>query len=261
MSLSNDTYEIEEQLAIARKRVEGTIAADVVHVWRGLAELFNFDRFEELWTLVIECKLHKGGLDKLTPSILVLPNLYFWIALSGIELYRSSMCENNTKRRKRRQYLQVAKKNTKQIQQWQDNGNVNVGMQLEILLAGLEDIAGNYQQAEQHFGKAILLSGRRGFIYTQALAYEQRALYYIRKNNDRRGSRTTVGVSSSGSFNDAAQFDISQCLTLYREWCAYGKANHVQRKFESLLQKRSRTGKSGVNNGEQQTGSSVILLG
>ena len=83
-----------------------------------------------------------------------------------------------------------------------------------LLEAELAALNGNKYVAKEKYEVAILMSGRRGLLHDCAVAHERFSGYYMELGD-----------------TENAAYQLNEAVKLYEEWGAFGKSNHVKRKY------------------------------
>jgi hypothetical protein len=126
-------------------------------------------------------------------------------ALSHYEVFKKS---------KKRGHLRAARKYTKIIKSWVENGNVNCAPGLALLKAEEVSLKGDLLKIESAYDDAIGIADRDGFHQYEALATERAGLVFKEKGDKKR----------------AIAYLRKSCL-LYEQWGAMGKVEHIQQKY------------------------------
>jgi predicted negative regulator of RcsB-dependent stress response len=128
-----------------------------------------------------------------------------FVALSHYEVYKKT---------KKRSHLRAARKYTKIINGWVENGNINCAPGLALLKAEEVSLTGDLLKIKEAYDDAIGIADRDGFRQYEALATERAGLVFKGKGDKKR----------------AIAYLRQSCL-LYEQWGAMGKVEDIQQKY------------------------------
>lgn len=123
---------------------------------------------------------------------------------------------------KKSKYKKEALKVLATVKEHVKKGTLNVYHHEALLEGELAALNRNSEVARHHYGRAIVLAGRRGFLQDSALANERFGAYVLKELSD----------------SDEAAYRLQQAVKLYEEWGARAKADMVTQEYGYLWASR-----------------------
>lgn len=120
---------------------------------------------------------------------------------------------------RKRVYLRHAKRCLAVIKKWTERGNPNVAHFERLLQAELLAYQGKIYLAKNAFEAGTVLAARGGFIHDSAFASERFGEFLLEAMGD----------------EENAVYKFKAALSLYEEWGAVAKVEHLRSKYESWL--------------------------
>jgi predicted ATPase len=108
----------------------------------------------------------------------------------------------------------------KRLQEMVRKGCINVHHMMLLLQAEEMALHGELDTVQEAFDEAIRAAGRLGLIHNQALGNERAGVFFLRKGD-------TAWASTY----------LSRAWMLYEEWGAKAKSNHLETKYNTLIDK------------------------
>ncbi len=141
-----------------------------------------------------------------------IPNLYFYRALASISM------THKVKDKSDAPYKRIANKCLKKLSYFAKYAPENYLHKCLAIRAAKANASGNFSNARLLYDQAIKEANKQGFLSEEAMIYEMAGDAY-----QERG------------YNDLAQHYINQAYTLYQEWGAGAKLNHLSEKYPKLI--------------------------
>jgi hypothetical protein len=209
MGGQENTYTLTGKVMTEQEYLERIAASGNVQLKAGLERFRNmaayyFGEYE------LAAKIISGSTD---PQDDCFASDLFWdMFFRG--LVWAAMARKTNRREHRRQAGHFAKRLRKLVR----GGCPNCGHQLLTLEAEIAFTTKKYAVAAAKYEEAIVMAGRRGFLQDHALSNELYGQFLCSR-----------GETTQGALH------INKAISLYQEWGAHAKVDHVRAKFSSVL--------------------------
>jgi predicted ATPase/serine phosphatase RsbU (regulator of sigma subunit) len=188
---------------------------------------YLFHKYREAISISIICEKNIDSLVGQLGTVL----FYFYDSLICLAL-----CDTAPENEKK-QYLRKARKNAKKLKKWGFHAPVNHQHKLDLVLAEIARINGEYLKAEIHYDLSIAGAHENEYINEEALACERAAYFYMGR----------------GLPKIAATY-MTDAIHCYTKWGALTKVKHLEKKYPEYIQEQLSVRRTAIEN--ESTGSS-----
>lgn len=156
----------------------------------------------------------------------------------GFEPFSRALCLYATARERPEQaqkYIGAARKARRRLSNWVKAGAINLVHQVCILDAEEAAVRGNPRLVMTKYERAILVSGRGGFLQDTGIASERYALFLLRQAAPGLAEDKSAPRVPNPEMIADASYRMSQAIMYFSSWGAHRKVKLLKEKYSELL--------------------------